>query len=82
MHHTYSDWCDARTQFKRHVNAISGTHSESMKNYSSSFLNEMAGKVVPVNVQVVQKSEQLRKTKEFNCESLIFLKLLDEWVLL
>ena len=42
----------------------------------------MAGKVVLANVQVVQKSEQLRKTKEFNCESLIFLKLLDEWVLL
>ena len=64
------------------MNAISGIHSESMKNYSSSFFNEMAGKVVLANVQVVQKSEQLRKTKEFNCESLIFLKLLDEWVLL
>ena len=82
VHHTYSDWSDARTQFKKHVNAISGIHSESMKNYSSSFFNEMAGKVVLANVQVVQKSEQLRKTKEFNCESLIFLKLLDEWVLL
>ena len=44
----------------RHVNAVSGIHGESMKNYSS-FLNEMADKVVPVNVQVVQTSEQTNK---------------------
>ena len=42
------------------MNAISGMHCESMKNYSS-FLNEMAAKVVPVNVQVVQTSEQTKK---------------------
>ena len=42
------------------MNAISGIHNESTKNYSS-FLNEMADKVVPVNVQVVQTSEQTKK---------------------
>ena len=56
----YSDWSDPQAQFKRNVNAINGIHSESMKNCSS-FLNEMAGKVVPVNVQVVQASEQTKK---------------------
>ena len=61
MHLPYSDWSDAQAQFKRHVKAVSGIHSESMKNYSS-FLNEMAGKVIPVNVQVVQASEQTNKT--------------------
>ena len=61
MHLLYSDWSDAQAQFKRHVNVVSGIHSESMKNYSS-FLNEMAGKVIPVNVQVVQASEQTNKT--------------------
>ena len=60
MHLPYSDWSDAQAQFKQHVNAISGIHSESMKNYSR-FLNEMTGKVEPVNVQVVQKSEQTKK---------------------
>ena len=50
---SYSDWSDAEAQFKQHENGI---HSESMKNYSS-FLNEMTGKVVPVNVQVFQTSE-------------------------
>ena len=61
MHLPYSDWSDAQAQFKRHVNAISGIHSESMKHYSS-FLNEMTGKVVPVNVKVVQTSEQTKKS--------------------
>ena len=42
------------------MNAISGVHSESMKNYSR-FLNEMTGKVLQVNVQVVQRSEQTKK---------------------
>ena len=60
VHLSYSDWSDAQSQFKWHLNEISGIHSESMKNYSS-FLNEMAGKVVPVNVQVVQTSEQTKK---------------------
>ena len=60
MHLSYSDWSDAQAQFKWHLNEISGIHSESMKNYSS-FLNEMTGKVVPVNVQVVQTSEQIKK---------------------
>ena len=55
VHLPYSDWSDALAQFMWHVNAISGIHSESQKNYSS-FLNEMTGKVVPVNVQVVQTS--------------------------
>ena len=54
LHLPYSDWSDAQAWFKQHVNAVSGIHSESMKNYSS-FLNEMRHKVVPVNVQVVQK---------------------------
>ena len=49
VHLPYSDWSDAQAQFKWHVNAISGIHSESLKNYSR-FLNEMTGKVVPVNV--------------------------------
>ena len=54
VHLPYSDWSDAQAQFKRQlvafsVNAISGIHSESMKNYSR-FLNEMTGKVVQVNV--------------------------------
>ena len=60
MHLPYSDCSDAQAQFKRHVNTISGIHSESMKNYSSS-LNKMTGKVVPVNVQVVQTSDQTKK---------------------
>ena len=34
---------------KWHVNTITGIHIESMKNYSGS-LNEMVGKVAPVNV--------------------------------
>ena len=55
VHLPYSDWSDALTQFMWHANAISGIHSESQKNYSS-FLNEMTGKVVPVNVQVVLTS--------------------------
>ena len=42
------------------MNAVSDIHNESMKNYSS-FLNGMAGKVVPVNVQVVQTSELTTK---------------------
>ena len=49
-----------RLSFKWHVNAVSHIHSESMKNYSS-FLNEMTGNVVTVNVQVVQESEQTKK---------------------
>ena len=53
VHLPYSDWSDAQAQFKWHVNAVSGIHSEYMKNYSS-FLNEMAGNV--------QTSEQ---TKNF-----------------
>ena len=60
VHLPYTDWSDAQAQFKQHVNAVSGIHSKSMKNYSS-FLNEMAGKVVPVNVQVFQTSEQTKK---------------------
>ena len=60
VHLPYSDWSDAQAQFKRHVNAISGIHSESVKKYSS-FLNEMAGKVILANVQVVQTSEQTKK---------------------
>ena len=60
VHLAYSDWSHAQAQFKWHVYAISGIHSKSMKNYSS-FLNEMTGKVVPVNVQVVQTSEQTKK---------------------
>ena len=60
VHLSYSGWSDAQIQFKWHGNKISGIHNESMKNYSS-FLNEMAGKVVPVNVQVVQTSEQTKK---------------------
>ena len=52
VHLPYSDWSDAQAQFKRDVNAVSGIHSESIKNYSR-FLNEMASKVVPINVQVV-----------------------------
>ena len=42
------------------MNAISGIHSESMEN-DSSFLNEMAVKVISVNVQVVQTNEQTKK---------------------
>ena len=60
MHLSYSDWSDAQAQFKWHLNEISGIHSESMKNYSS-FLNEMTGKVVPVNAEIVQTSEQTKK---------------------
>ena len=60
VHLPYSDCSDAQAQFKRHVNTISGIHSESMKNYSSS-LNKMTGKVVPINVQVVQTSDQTKK---------------------
>ena len=60
VHLSYSGWSDAQIRFKQHGNKISGIHSESMKNYSS-FLNEMAGKVVPVNVQIVQTSEQTKK---------------------
>ena len=59
VHLSYSGWSDTQIQFKRHGNKISGIHNESMKIYSS-FLNEMAGKVVPVNVQVVQTSEQTK----------------------
>ena len=47
----------------RHVNAVSGIHGESMKNYSS-FLNEMAGKIVQVNVQIVQTREQTKKNNK------------------
>ena len=47
-------------QFGRHVNAINGVYSESMKNYLS-FFNEMAGNVEPVNGQVVQTSEKTKK---------------------
>ena len=61
VHLPYSDWNDTQAQFKPHVNVISGIHSESMKN-NSSFLNEIAGKLVPVNVQLVQASEQTKKT--------------------
>ena len=60
VHLLYSDWGDTQAQFKRHVNAISGIHSESVKKYSS-FLNEMAGKVLLANVQVIQTSEQTKK---------------------
>ena len=60
VHLPYSGWSDAQAQFKRHVNAVNGIHSESIKNYSS-FLNEMTGKVVPVNVQVNQTSEPTKK---------------------
>ena len=42
------------------MNTNSGIHSESIEEYSS-FLNEMSGKVVAVNVQVVQTSEQTKK---------------------
>ena len=42
------------------MNAISGIHSESMKN-DANFLNEMAVKVIPVNVQIVQTNEQTKK---------------------
>ena len=42
------------------MNAISGIHSESMKN-DASFLNKMAVKVIPVNVQIVQTNEQSKK---------------------
>ena len=61
VHLPYSDWNDAQAQFKRHVNVTSGIHSKSMKN-NSSFLNEIAGKLVPVNVQLIQASEQTKKT--------------------
>ena len=73
MHLPYSDWGDAQAQFKRHVNAISGIHSESVKKYSS-FLNEMAGKVILANVQVVQVNKP-RRTTVFYCQSPTFLKL-------
>ena len=52
------------------MNSISGIHSESMKNYSS-FLNEMAGNVVPVNAQVVETSEQTKK------DSIILLSIME-----
>ena len=42
------------------MNTISGIHSKSLKKVSR-FLNEMAGKVVPIKVQVVQTSEQIMK---------------------
>ena len=60
VHLPYSDWSDAQAQFMQHVNAIRGFHTESMKNYLG-FLNEMSGNAVPVNVQVVQISEQTKK---------------------
>ena len=81
IHLPYSDWSDAQAQFKHHVNAISGIHSESMENYSS-FLNEMTGKVVPVNVQVVQTSEQTNKNNRILLSIIDLLKLLGEWAFL
>ena len=69
----YSDWSDAQNQFNRHVNAISGIHSESMKKFSS-FLNEMTGKVVPVNVQVVLINEQAKKDNRILLRSIDLLK--------
>ena len=71
VHLPDSDWSDA--QFNWHVNAVSGIHNESMKNYSS-FLNEMAVKVVPVNVQVVQPSEQTKKNNRILLSITDFLK--------
>ena len=68
---------DAQAQFKQHMNAISGIHSEAMKNYSS-FLNEMAGKVGSVNAQVVPTKEQTKKNNIILLQSLTFLKLLGE----
>ena len=72
MHLLYSDWSDTQAQFKQHVNAISGIHNDSMKNYSG-FFNEMVGKTVAVNVQVLQTSEQ---TKNNNIILLLIIALL------
>ena len=55
------------------MNAISGIHSESMKKFSS-FLNEMTGKVVPVNVQVVLINEQAKKDNRILLRSIDLLK--------
>ena len=40
--------------------ANNGTHSESLKKYSS-FINKIIGKLGPVNVHVIQISEQTKK---------------------
>ena len=56
----YSYWNQAQALLKQHVNVISDIHSESMKNYSN-ILNEMAGRVIPVNIQVLQTSKQTKK---------------------
>ena len=73
VHLPYSDWTDAQAQFKWHVNAISRIHSESMKNYSR-FLNGMTGKVVPVNVQVVQTSEKIKENNRILLPTIDLLK--------
>lgn len=51
-HLPYFYQTDAQAQFTQRLNATSCIHIESMKNYLK-FLNEMAGKVVSVNVQLV-----------------------------
>ena len=60
VHLPYSDCINDQAQFKWHANGISGIHRKSMKNYLS-FLNELAVKVIPVSVEVVQRSGQTKK---------------------
>ena len=53
----FSDLIDAQVQFKQLVNVIDGIHSESWKKHSSF-------KLGPINVQILQISEQTRKNNK------------------
>ena len=63
VHLPYSGWSDTQAQLKWHVNVIRGIHSE------------MAGKVVPVDVQTVQTSEQTKKNNRILLSIIDLLKI-------
>ena len=81
VHLPYSDWSDAQAQFKRHVNAISGIHSESMENYSS-FWTKWQLRWYQSMFSLFKQVNKPRRATEFYCQSLTFLKLLGKWTFL
>ena len=81
VHLPYSDWSDAQAQFKRHVNAISGIHSESMENYSS-FWTKWQLRWCQSMLSLFKQVNKPRRATEFYCQSLTFLKLLGKWTFL
>ena len=58
---------------------VSSIHSESIKIFPS-ILNEMAGRWYLSMFKLFKEVNKPRKTTEFYCQSLTFLKLLGEWV--